>query len=94
MKLNAILEQVKRDFKAVPQDILIPHIEKIWESKEFHDFETRIAWDLLRATNGANICQWYKEYNCNDTHLTTLAKNALSQVFNVRGFINSKQVTE
>ena len=53
------------------------HAEGIRENGGYKCFETRLAWDLLRlVTPTATICDWYEVYDCNDSHITTLAKKA------------------
>lgn len=64
------------------------HIDKIKEyapklkaSKQYNDFEKRLAFDCLRAFIGsAKMCEWYEKYNCNDTHIYTLSKKALKEL--------------
>ena len=52
------------------------HAEHVRE-RGYKCFETRLSWDLLRfVTPTATICSWYEVYDCNDTHITTLAKKA------------------
>lgn len=87
MKLQPILEETIAKFKAIPQDQLIKHATAIFDSKEYKDFETRIAWDCLRAVSGAEICGWYKTFDCHDRHIDTLAKIALKEIFDVNAFI-------
>ena len=81
MKLKAELNTV---IKAL-QDIkhLIPeHVELVKQDGNYKDLETRIAWDCLRAVMGTKwICNLYDRYDCNDTHITTLAKKALKTVY-------------
>jgi hypothetical protein len=61
------------------------YAEELKESKNYNDFETRLAWDAIRAAVGTQkICEWYDKYNCNDSHITTLAKRALKEVYQVR----------
>lgn len=76
MKLAQELESVVEKFKRI--DNLEEYADALKKSGEYNDFETRLAWDCLRATVPAEtICDWYEKYNCNDTHITTLAKAAL-----------------
>lgn len=61
------------------------YAEELKESQNYNDFETRLAWDALRAAVGTQkICEWYDEYNCNDNHIETLAKRALKAVYQVQ----------
>ena len=53
------------------------HAEYLREEGGCKCFETRLSWDLLRfVTPTATICSWYEVYDCNDSHITTLAKKA------------------
>lgn len=87
MKLQPILEETIAKFKVIPQEQLIKHATAILLSKEYKDFETRIAWDCLRAVSGAEICSWYKTFDCHDSHIDTLAKVALKEIFNTTEFL-------
>lgn len=57
------------------------------DAKKFRkqgDFETKFALHCLRAvTSDETICEWYDKYNCNDDHITTLAKRALKEVYSI-----------
>ena len=76
MKLSAELGFVVEKFKQIRN--LESYAEELKKSGNYNDFETRLAWDCLRLTVPSSIiCEWYEKYNCNDTHITTLAKTAL-----------------
>ena len=80
MKLQAELENVTNRFEKIKNQI-IPYAKQLKASNNYHDFETRLAWDCLHATfTSAEISDWYNKYNCNDDHITTLAKKALKMV--------------
>lgn len=81
MKLKKELPDVIHAFEAIKQYIPA-HVERVKIAGDYKDLETRIAWDLLYATKGsAWICELYSKYNCNDDHISTLAKRALRQVY-------------
>lgn len=81
MKLRNELPNVISAFEKVREQIPA-YVEQVKLAGGYNDLETRIAWDLLRATKGtAWICELYSKYNCNDEHITTLAKHALEQVY-------------
>lgn len=81
MKLQNEYENVLSRFKAIA-DKIPPYAEELKASGNYKDFETRLAWDCLRATTKSDeICEWYKKYNCDDMHITTLAKKALKEVY-------------
>ena len=79
MKLANELDFVVEKFKQIKN--LEDYAAKLKESGEYNDFETRLAWDCLRATiPSSTICEWYEKYGCTDDHITTLAKKALKIV--------------
>ena len=80
MKLQKEFEYVKKQFEN-NIDKIKEYAPKLKESKQYKDFEIRLAWDCLRAFVGSGtICLWYEVYNCNDTHITTVAKKALKEL--------------
>lgn len=81
MKLQNELENTIKKFESIKH--LIPkQVEYLKQEGKCKDLETRLAWDCLRATIGSSqICEWYDKYNCNDSHITTLAKRALKEVY-------------
>lgn len=82
MKLKNELNFTINRMKTIPG--LKEYAEELRESKNYKDFETRLAWDALRAAVGTQkICEWYDQYNCNDKHIDTLAKRALKAVYQV-----------
>lgn len=81
MKLRNELPDVVRAFETIKQQIPA-HVERVKKAGGYKDLETRIAWDLLYATKGTTwICKLYDKYNCNDNHISTLAKRALRQIY-------------
>lgn len=68
MKLQPELDRVVEKFKQIRN--LEDYAENLKKSGDYNDFETRF-------TPSKTICAWYKKYNCNDNHITTLAKTAL-----------------
>lgn len=61
-----------------------PYAKQLKESGDYNDFETRLAWDVLRASVGSStICKWYEQYKCNDKHIDTLAKKCLKAVYTI-----------
>lgn len=79
MKLANELDFVVERFKKIHG--LEAYAEKLKKSGDYHDFETRLAWDCLRVAVGTTtICEWYTKYDCTDAHITTLAKKALQIV--------------
>ena len=81
MKLQSELMPLKERLSTILPKIreYAPALET---SGEYKDFETRLAWDCLRAvTPSSVVCEWYKKYDCNDSHIDTLAKKALRMVY-------------
>ncbi len=85
MKLKPELNKVTKALEGIKH--LIPeHVELVKQQGNYKDLETRIAWDCLRAAMGTKwICSLYDQYNCNDDHITTLAKKALRTVYKIEG---------
>lgn len=82
MKLQAELNNTIEKFKLLDCTNVYKYAISLKKSGNYNDFLTRLAWDIARATvKTSNICELYEKYNCNDTHLTTLFKTALLQVF-------------
>lgn len=49
---------------------------------EYHDFLTRISWDLLRLCfTSMELFDWYGKYSINDNHITTAVRKAYVEVF-------------
>jgi len=81
MKLHDELPNVISRFEKI-KDKIPPYAEKLKSSGNYKDFETRLAMDCLNSVFKSNeICMWYNKYNCNDTHIITLAKTALKHVY-------------
>ena len=79
MKLTNELDFVVEKFKQIKS--LEEYAVTLKKYGLYKDFETRLAWDCLRLTISTDvICEWYNKYNCNDEHITTLAKKALKIV--------------
>ena len=75
-ELNYIMEQFAANIDKIKE-----YAPKLKESKQYKDYEVRLCWDCLRAFVGSGtICLWYEKYNCNDSHVTTLAKKALKEL--------------
>lgn len=76
MKLADELDYVVEKFKQIKS--LEDYAENLKKSGNYNDFETRLAWDCLRASVPVEVrCSWYEKYGCNDDHITTLVKKAL-----------------
>ena len=81
MKLQNELANVISAFETVKEKIPA-YVEWVKKEGNYKDLETRIARDLLYATKGTKwICELYSNYDCDDDHITTLAKQALRQVY-------------
>ena len=80
MKLQKEFEYVKKQLEKHLENIK-DYAPKLKESGDYKDFETRLAWDCLRAFIGTKtICKWYEQYDCNDKHITTLGKKVLKEL--------------
>ncbi len=77
-ELQPLIERMKK----LDRNSVIKYAEDVKKSKAYKDFEVRISNDVLKATTKTSvICGWYNKYNCNDKHITTLAKAATKAVF-------------
>lgn len=53
---------------------LAKYVEDVREEGGYKILRNRIAWDLIRAAcKPAYLCGLYAKYNCDDSHITTLA---------------------
>ena len=72
-------EIVKRfsDFKENRLDEWNRYVSDVKERCEYHDFLTRISWDLLRLCfTSMELFDWYGKYSINDNHITTAVRKA------------------
>ena len=84
MKLQDELTNIENTFKANLHKIKA-HASYLKENGGYKDFDLRLTWDCLNGLFDSNvICTWYKNYNCNDNHITTAGKRALRNL----GIIN------
>lgn len=84
LKLKAELPKVVEAFEKVKKHIPA-YIDYLNKEGKYKDLETRLSMDLLRATMGSNwICGLYDKYDCNDDHITSLAKAALRKVYPIK----------
>lgn len=83
MKLQEVYKQTLDEFKAISLDCellkkLKNHIQAVKESHEYKRLNVRIAWDIMYWRIGTSkMCDWYRKYDCNDDHITTLALRCL-----------------
>lgn len=79
MKLKSELDYTVSQFKRIRN--LESYAENLKATGNYKDFGTRLAWDCIHATIPSEIvCGWYDKYNCNDDHITTMAKAALREL--------------
>lgn len=79
MKLSKLVPEMERRFFRITD--LREYAAALKSSGQYRVYETRLAWDCLRcAFKPSEICAWYDEYGCNDTHITTAAKAALRKL--------------
>lgn len=83
MKLQEVYKQTLDEFKAISLDCellekLKNHIQAVKESHEYKRLNVRIALDIMRWRIGTSkMCDWYRKYDCNDDHITTLSLRCL-----------------
>jgi len=84
MKLESEFKNVVERLQRIKEKIP-PYAEQLKASGDLKNFEKRLAWDCLRIVCGTTeICDWYKKYDANDTHIETLAKKALKEVYQIK----------
>lgn len=81
MKLDNLYNDVaNKVVRNISEQNLIEYIHNVKTSGNYKDLTTRIVNDVKYATcSPAIICSWYDEYNCNDTHITTLFKKVVRE---------------
>lgn len=81
MMLNFLLKNVTDKFDMYisnNKEEFLLYVQRLKSYNDYFDIELRVAWDLGRMLVGSEtICRWYNEYQCNDTHITTLFMRAL-----------------
>ena len=82
MKLENERAYVLQQMRKLDPAQVKAYAQNVKESGDFKNFETRITNDILAAcVPVSKRCDWYSEYDCNDTHITTLAKSCVNDVF-------------
>ena len=85
MKLHEVYKETLDEFRAISLDCellekLKCHIQAVKESGEYKMLNVRIAWDIMRWRIGTSrMCDWYRKYDCNDEHITTLALRCMRE---------------
>lgn len=85
MKLQEVYKQTLDEFKAISIDCdllekLKNHIQAVKEDHEYKRLNVRIALDIMYWRIGTSkMCDWYRKYDCNDDHITTLALRCLRE---------------
>lgn len=81
MKLRDELQGIVARLEKI-KDKIPPYAQELRVSGEYASFESRLAWDCLRAVIGTSgICDLYEKYDCNDMHIGTLTRQALRAVY-------------
>lgn len=85
MKLDEVHKETLDEFKKIILNCellekLKCHIKAVKESGEYKRLNVRIAWDIMRWRIGTQrMCDWYRKYDCNDDHITTLALRCMHE---------------
>ena len=85
MKLQEVHKETLDEFKKIILNCellekLKYHIKAVKESDEYKKLNVRIAWDIMRWRIGTQrMCDWYRKYDCNDDHITTLALRCMHE---------------
>lgn len=79
MKLRSEIPYVRERFSKIKN--LQEYAVSLKANGNYKDFGTRLAWDCIYCSIPSEIvCGWYDKYNCNDNHITTLAKAVLREM--------------
>ena len=79
MKLRSEIPYVRERFSKIKN--LQEYAASLKANGDYKDFGTRLALDCIHCSIPSEIvCGWYDKYNCNDTHITTLAKAVLREM--------------
>ena len=82
MKLENERQYVIDKMRKLDAEKVKEYAENVKASGDYRNFETRITNDILAACIPVSMrCDWYEKYSCNDTHITTLAKSCVKEVF-------------
>lgn len=85
MKLQEVHKETLDEFKKISLDSdllekLKTHIQAVKESGGYKMLNVRIVWDIMRWRIGTSrMCDWYRKYDCNDDHITTLALRCMRE---------------
>lgn len=80
MKLVDEFPTIKSAF-AKNLDKIKDYAPRLKKSREYINYDERLTWECLRAYIGTRtICEWYKKYNCGDSHIYTVGKAALKEL--------------
>ena len=85
MKLQEVHKEILDEFKKISLDCellekLKCHIKVVKESGGCKMLNVRIGWDIMRWRIGTSrMCDWYRKYECNDDHITTLALRCMRE---------------
>lgn len=79
MKLKSEIPYVRERFGKIKN--LQEYAASLKANGNYKDFGTRLAWDCIHCSiPSETVCGWYDKYNCNDDHITTLAKAVLREM--------------
>jgi hypothetical protein len=64
----------------IPEENLLDYIEVVQKEGNYKNLMVRTVNDIKYALfSPQEICSWYDEYNCNDSHITTLFKKVVRE---------------
>lgn len=58
------------------------YMKAVKDSGEYKNYDVRIANDIVKygCIGSRTVCEWYRQYGCHDSHVTTLCIAAMKQV--------------
>lgn len=82
MKLKNLLPEIERRYALYVKDkefryFLAEGKSNHWYRKDFATWAANVLKNALFKPD--EICEWYKQYDCNDTHITTVFKHFIKE---------------
>ena len=81
MKLLAEFDKALKLYEEkYPTQKVQNHKDYLRTCKSVHNIDTRLAHDMIHGIYGSSgLCELYNKYNCNDSHISTLAMKLYSE---------------
>lgn len=81
MKLQQEYAALKAKVESLDRSKVILYKDKLRVAGGYNNFDVRFAHDVLFSVmSSSDVCGWYDKYNCDDSHITTLAVKVCKDV--------------